>query len=74
MLDFIRNFERDEDGVWRCTANCEINHPLGRIQIAEGTRFRAGTIFMAVDIVQLLEQERERNHRQQESPKQVLQP
>ena len=30
---------------------------MGRIQVSEGTTFRPGTIFMAVDIVELLEAE-----------------
>jgi hypothetical protein len=60
MQDFIKNFQRDPDGSWRCIAACEIRHVLGRIQVAHGTRFMPGTIFMAVDIVDLLERERER--------------
>ena len=35
---------------------------MGRIQVAKGA-FMLGTIFMAVDIVQLLEQEYERQYR-----------
>jgi hypothetical protein len=63
MRDFITHFERESDGSWRCISSAEFRHVQGRIQIAEGTRFVPGTIFMAVDIVELLEQERERQER-----------
>ena len=57
MRDFIKHFRRDRDGSWTCISHAESNHILGRIQVAEGARFMPGTIFMAVDIVKLLEQE-----------------
>ena len=63
MHNFIQNFVREPDGLWRCTSSAEVWHIHGRIQVAEGTRFVPGTIFMAVDIVQLLEQEREHQDR-----------
>jgi hypothetical protein len=66
MQDFIRHFVREPDGAWRCIASCEIHHMLGRIQVAEGSRFKPGTIFMAVDIVQLLERERQHQQQQQQ--------
>ena len=62
MQNFIKHFVRESDGSWRCTSSAELRHILGRIQVAEGTRFVPGTIFMAVDIVRLLEQERERQN------------
>jgi hypothetical protein len=57
MKDFIKHFRRERDGAWTCISHAEIRHVLGRIQVAEGARFTPGTIFMAVDIVKLLEQE-----------------
>jgi hypothetical protein len=57
MKDFIKHFRRGRDGSWTCIAHAEIRHPQGRIQVAEGARFTPGTIFMAVDIVTMLEQE-----------------
>jgi hypothetical protein len=60
MKDFIKNFVREPNGAWACISNTEITTVMGRIQVAEGTRFTPGTIFMAVDIVRLLEDEAER--------------
>ena len=60
MNDFITHFVREPNGAWLCVSNAEITTVMGRIQVAEGTRFTPGTIFMAVDIVRLLEDEAER--------------
>ena len=57
MKDFIKHSSRGRDGSWTCIVHAEIRHTTGRIQVAEGARFTLGTIFMAVDIVKLLEQE-----------------
>lgn len=57
LNDFITQFARQPDGSWLCLGHVEITTPMGRIQVSEGTRFHPGTIFMAVDIVQLLELE-----------------
>jgi hypothetical protein len=62
-MDFIKNFVCEPDGAWTCIANAEITTVMGRIQVAEGTRFTPGTIFMGVDIVRLLEEEAERVRR-----------
>ena len=62
MKDLIKHFRRGRDGSWTCIAYAEIRHPQGRIQVAEGARFTPGTIFMAVDIVTMLEQELHRLH------------
>jgi hypothetical protein len=63
MKDFIKHFVREPNGAWTCISNTEITTVMGRIQVAEGTRFTPGTIFMAVDIVRLLEDEAERVER-----------
>ena len=60
MTDFIRHFVREPNGAWTCISNAEITTVMGRIQVAEDTRFTPGTIFMAVDIVRLLEEEAEK--------------
>ena len=60
MKDFIRHFEREPGGAWKCVSPAEITTIMGRIQVAAGTRFTPGTIFMAVDIVHLLEEEERR--------------
>jgi hypothetical protein len=53
VKDFIRCFHRDSAGHWTCIEPCEIDLPGGRIQVATGTRFTAGTRFMDVDIAVL---------------------
>ena len=60
MTNLLEHFVREPDGSWTCISNAEITTVMGRIQVAEGTLFMPGTIFMAVDIVQLLEEEAER--------------
>lgn len=61
MKDFIRCFHRDSDGHWTCIEPCQIELPGGRIQVASGTRFTAGTRFMDVDIAELLDREYDKN-------------
>ena len=56
METFIRNFVRDADGCWRCISPAELQVPVGRIQVAPGTTFTKGTMFMGIDLVTLLEE------------------
>ena len=56
LKDFIKNFEREPGGAWNCITPAEITTIMGRIKVAPGTRFTPGTVFMAVDIVRLLEE------------------
>ena len=63
MKDFIKSFQRDSEGHWTCTAPCQIELAGGRIQVAVGTRFTAGTRFMDVDIAGLLDAEYEKAKR-----------
>lgn len=60
MQNFIKHFKRDPDGSWRCISFADLRSGFGRIQVAEGSRFSPGTIFMGVDIVRLLEEAAER--------------
>ena len=56
MLDsFARNFCRHRDGSWTCISPASCEGPSGRIQVAAGSRFYPGTIFMGFDIAQWLE-------------------
>ena len=57
MKDFIKHFRRDRDGTWSCLSHADVMAVSGRIQVTGGSCFAPGTIFMGVDIVQLLEQE-----------------
>jgi hypothetical protein len=63
MDNFVRNFERQPNGSWLCIAFAEVRTFSGRIQVAEGSVFMPGTIFMGVDIVKCLEEEAERQKR-----------
>ena len=63
MKEFIEHFERDPSGAWLCISHAEISTVEGRIRVAEGTRLMPGTIILGVDIVQLLEQEYDRQYR-----------
>lgn len=60
MENFIKHFERQPDGSWLCISHAEIRTIMGRIQVSQGTHFMPGTVFMAVDIVELLDREQER--------------
>lgn len=60
LKDFIKCFRRKSAGVWTCIASCQMALPGGRIQVAVGTKFTAGTKFMDVDIAELLEAEYQR--------------
>ena len=55
MDKFIRNFVRDAEGTWRCIQPAELQFDSGRIQVAPGTTFTRGTMFMGIDLASLLE-------------------
>lgn len=57
MRDFIKSFEKDSDGAWRCREPAEVTLPSGRIQVSPGSRFVRGTRFMGIDLAQLLDEE-----------------
>ena len=53
---FARHFCRHRDGSWTCISPAEMNGPNGRVQVAAGSRFYPGTIFMGFDIAAWLEE------------------
>ena len=59
MQDFIKHFVRTPAGEWVCVAPAEIQTPEGRVQVASGTRFKRGTLFMGVEIARLLDEQAE---------------
>lgn len=61
MQDFIKAFFRHPDGTWTCIAPATLDHPKGRIQVAQGTHFTRGTSFMGVDLVEWLEKQYQRD-------------
>ena len=67
MKNFITHFRRDPDGMWTCVSPAELETLKGRVQVTPGTRFAPGTLFMGIDLVGMLEEERERQYRPQSS-------
>ena len=57
MHSFFKAFFRHPDGSWTCIAPATLEHPKGRIQVAQGSHFTRGTSFMGVDLVEWLEKE-----------------
>ena len=57
MQLFIKHFRREGAGVWVCTDPTELRLPQGRVQVAPGTRFTLGTMFMNVEIAAMLDAE-----------------
>jgi hypothetical protein len=55
---FYKAFFRHPDGSWTCIAPATLEHPRGRIQVAQGTHFTRGTSFMGIDLVDWLETHR----------------
>ena len=62
VQELIDCFSRDADGHWMCTKACEVALPGGRVQFAVGTGFTKGTMFMDVDIAELLDTEYRKTH------------
>ena len=57
MRQFIKHFRREGVGVWVCIAPATLDLPQGRVQVAEGSRFTLGTMFMNIELASLLEVE-----------------
>lgn len=56
MMNVIKHFQRDRNGIWTCTSAVDLETVKGRVQIARGTRFRPDTLFMGIDVVGMLEE------------------
>lgn len=54
--NFISHFCKNHDGSWTCLSDATLDGPGGRIQVAAGTRFYPGTIFMGFDIARWLDE------------------
>lgn len=57
MQQFIKHFEREGEGVWRCVSLATLDLPQGRVQVTPGARLMRGTSFMNVDIAEMLDAE-----------------
>jgi len=51
-----KHFVRIEAGKWTCVRSGEFQSPTGRIQVAVGTTFTRGTMFMGYDIARALDE------------------
>ena len=60
MEDFLKKFVRHPGGAWECVAPAEFVSPRGRMQVAPGSRFTPGTIFMGVDIARWLDEQQQK--------------
>ena len=61
MDKFIKHFMREGPGVWTCTNHATLLLDSGRIQVAPGTRFTRGTLFMGVELAKLLDEQYEKS-------------
>ena len=59
----MKHFLRIEAGKWTCVRSGEFPSPTGRIQVAVGTTFTRGTVFMGYDIAQALDEHYESTRR-----------
>ena len=73
MEEMMKHFLRIEPGKWTCVVGGEFQSPTGRIQVAVGTTFTRGTMFMGYDVAQALDEhyERTRVHRSSAAPQQL---
>jgi hypothetical protein len=60
MEQFIKHFRRENVGVWVCVAPTTLDLPDGRVQVAAGSRFALGTLFMNIELAAMLEAEYQR--------------
>jgi hypothetical protein len=60
MEKFINHFIRVEPGRWTCVKSGDFQSPTGRIQVAVGTTFTRGTVFMGFDLAQALDEHYEK--------------
>ena len=57
MNEFLKAFHRNDDGSWTCVAAARYQSAEGRIEVAPGTTFTKGTVFLGVEIASWLEQQ-----------------
>lgn len=61
MQDFIKHFVRTPGGEWLCIEPAELLTPQGRVQVAAGTRFKRGTLFMGLELARMLDEQAEKD-------------
>ena len=57
----MKHFVRTPAGDWVWVTPAELQTPQGRIQVASGTRFTRGTIFMGLELARLLDEQEEKD-------------
>ncbi|HEX7053989.1 MAG TPA: hypothetical protein VF211_08680 [Burkholderiales bacterium] len=57
MENLGRAFQRNADGSWTCVQATTLDGPNGRIQVAEGTTYRRGVLFMGVELAKWLDEQ-----------------
>jgi hypothetical protein len=62
MDEVMKHFIRVEAGTWTCVKSGEFQSPTGRIQIAVGSTFTRGTMFMGFDLARALDEHYEATH------------
>ncbi|HTM61092.1 MAG TPA: hypothetical protein VL199_12090 [Burkholderiales bacterium] len=55
--EFATHFCKNPDGSWTCMSAGTFNGPNGRIQVAPGSKFYPGTIFMGFDLAAWLDEQ-----------------
>jgi hypothetical protein len=60
MQDVLRSFNREGQGRWICRQSCSFESPVGRVQVAAGTRVERGLRFLNFDLAAALEAEYEK--------------
>jgi hypothetical protein len=61
MQNVIKHFARAPTGEWVCVTPVELQTPGGRVQVASGTRFTPGTLFMGLQFAQMLDEQEEKD-------------
>jgi hypothetical protein len=68
MKEFKKHFSRDRAGSWTCMEPATLDLPAGQIQVAPGTRFTLGSIFMGVELAKLLDEQHAKERAPQPRP------
>ena len=55
--DVRHAFWRNEDGSWICIDPVTLDHPKGRMQVAPGSTFHPGVLYMGIDLAVWLDQQ-----------------
>jgi len=54
--ELLKAFRREPGGTWICVEPTTFEGPNGRIQVARGTAFTPGSMFMGADLAKWLDE------------------